>query len=255
MEIFFQLSKILTIFIFPLPLVLLMGFSFAVFIQGWKNKILTLIPLLFLWSFSSFPVCQSLIGSLEVDYPPVKIDQVEQADVIVVLGGMINPISKHDKPELLSSADRLTDAVILFKNKKADYILFSGGSGILFQQDRKEADYAKEVLIGLGVPESKIILESQSRNTRENALYTANILKEKKWDQIILVTSAFHMQRSVMTFRNLKIKTIPFPCDYRTLREDWNWDTIIPSAGALETSTIAIKEWIGLIAYNFAGYL
>lgn len=255
MDIFFIFSKILTILIFPLPLALFIGLFLIFLIQGWKNKLLSIIPIFILWFFSSFPVCQFLVGSLEEEFPPVSMETLTKADAIVVLGGMINPISKYEKSELLSSADRLTDAVILFKKKKADMILFTGGSGILMQQDRKESDFAKEILVQLGVPESKILLESESRNTAENAFYTAKILKEKNMEKIILVTSAFHMKRASMVFEKQRIKVTPFPCDYRSLRDEWNWDTIVPSAGALETSTLAIKEWIGLIAYSLGGYL
>lgn len=212
-------------------------------------------PIALLCFFSSFPVSQKLIFDLENEYPPTLVESLPKVDAIVVLGGMINPIPHYEKVELLSSADRLTDAVILWKNQKADFIIFTGGSGILFQEDAIEAEYAQKFLISLNVPKEKIILESKSRNTFENAFYVSKILEEKKWKKILLITSAFHMKRALGCFQKFGIEVIPYPTDYRALRKVLNWDTFLPSVGALETSTIAIKEWLGIIAYYWSGYL
>ncbi|MCX7999084.1 MAG: YdcF family protein, partial [Leptospiraceae bacterium] len=252
---FFFFSKILTIFFFPLPLIILLGIVFTFFVQGWKNKALSFTPIALLCFFSSFPVSQKLIFDLENEYPPVSIESLPETDVIVVLGGMINPLSYYEKAELLSSADRLTDAAILWKKKKADFIIFSGGSGILFQEDATESKHAKKILISLGIPKEKIILESKSRNTFENAIYVSKILEQRKWKKVLLITSAFHMKRALGCFQKLGIDVIPYPTDYRTLQRVWNWDTFLPSIGALETSTIAIKEWLGILAYQWSGYL
>ncbi len=253
---FFFFSKILTVLFFPLPLTIIIAFIISFFIKNFRKKILLLLPILWLWFFSSFPVSQFLMGSLENKYPPVPYENVPTSDVIVVLGGMINPLSNHpEKPELLSSADRLTDSVILWRQKKADRILFTGGSGILFQQDVQEAEHAKKILSLLGVSESQIVLESESRNTYENALYTSKILQENGWDKVILVTSAFHMERSKGVFEKQGIKVFAFPTDYRTIKNEINWDSVVPSSGSLENSTTALKEWIGLLAYKMKGYL
>lgn len=252
---FFFFSKILTLFFFPLPLVILLGILFTFLIQGWKNKILLLIPISLLCFFSSFLVSQKLISDLELDYPPVDINSLPQVDAIVVLGGMMNPLSYYEKAELLSSADRLTDTVVLWRNKKSSSIIFTGGSGILFQDDAIEAEQAIKVLTSLGIPKEDIILESKSRNTYENAFYVSKILEKKKWKKIILVTSAFHMRRALGCFKKFEIEVFAYPTDYRTLKKVVNWDTIIPSVGALETSSIAIKEWLGIIVYAWSGYL
>ncbi|MEM4271303.1 MAG: YdcF family protein [Candidatus Pacearchaeota archaeon] len=252
---FFFFSKILTLFFFPLPLVILLGIVFSFFVQGWKNKVLLLTPVLLLWFFSSFPVSQKLISDLEFEYPPVSIETLPKVDAIVVLGGMVNPLSYYEKPELLSSADRLTDTVVLWRKKKSGNILFTGGSGILFQEDAIESKHAFQILTSLGIPKDKIILESKSKNTYENALYVSKILKEQNWKKIILITSAFHMKRASLCFQKLGIEVIPYPTDYRTLKREINWDTLVPSVGALETSTIAIKEWIGLVVYTWSGYI
>lgn len=251
---FFLFSKILTILLFPLPLCILTGFFFSIFlIKGTRNKILSIAPILLLTFFSIPYTSQILIRSLEDEFPAVDFQKIEKADAIVVLGGMINPLSIHrEKPELLSTADRLTDSIIMFRQKKAPYILFSGGSGILFQGDVSEAKTAKKFLTDMGIPEDQILLEDKSRNTKENAVFSAGILREKKIKKIILVTSAFHMKRSLLVFEKEGFEIQIFPTDYKSLYWSWNWDTAVPSIGALDTSTISIKEWIGLISYQIA---
>lgn len=257
MNLFFFFSKILTIFLFPLPLCILFALFLILFkIKGAKNKFLSFLPIGLLYLASSFPVCQALISSLEEDFPPTAIENTTKADVIVVLGGMINTLSAYpERVELLSSGDRLTDSILLYKAGRAEQILFTGGSGILFEQEIKEAGFAKKFLISFGVPENKILIESESRNTFENALYTKKILEEKKMNRIILVTSAFHMKRSFAIFKKLGLEVIPFPTDYRALNMGLNFDAFVPSTGALDTTTLAIKEWIGIIAYEWKGYM
>lgn len=255
LSMFFFFSKVLTIFLFPLPLAILLGIFITIFFVK-KNKILYLSPFLLLWFFSSFPVCQFLIENLEKNYPPITIKDVKKSDAIVVLTGMINILSIHEeRVELMNAVDRLTDAILLFKNQKSDTIIVSGGSGILFYQKKSEAELAKKFLIQNGIPDERIITETKSRNTAENAIYTAQILKKLKKSNVLLVTSAFHLRRAEASFKKQGIQTTPFPTDYRSLKFQWNWDILIPSVGALSTSTIAIKEWIGILAYKWKGYI
>ncbi|MDX1958541.1 MAG: YdcF family protein [Leptospiraceae bacterium] len=247
---FFFFSKILTIFIFPLPFCILLGVILSLTIKG-KRKIVYLTPFMLLWLASSFPVSQFLARSLESEFPPIEIETLDSADVIVVLGGMINPMSYHEtRVELLSSAERLTDTIRIYNLKKSNKILFTGGSGILFHDEVNEADYAKKFLIQMGVREEDIILEKQSRNTKENASLSKPILEKIGAKKIILITSAFHMKRSKEIFDKLGLEVKFFPTDYRALKTHLNWDTAIPSVGSLETTTICLKEWIGIIAYR-----
>lgn len=257
MTIFFFLSKILTVILFPLPCCILLGTFIVIFkIKGFKNKFLSFLPIGLLWLASSFPICQTLITNLEKDYPPITVNNAPTADVIVILGGMINTLTPHQsRVELLGSADRLTDAILLYKAGKANYILYSGGSGLLFEPETKEAPLAKKFLLSFGIPEDKILLESESRNTFENGFNTKKILEEKKLKRIILITSAFHMKRAYSIFQKLGIETFPFTTDYRALRPVFNWETFIPSTGALETTTISLKEWIGIFVYQWKGYM
>jgi uncharacterized SAM-binding protein YcdF (DUF218 family) len=165
---------------------------------------------------------------------------------------MVNNLTRQTgRVELTSAADRLTDSILLLNGGKAKKIIFTGGSGILFFKGESEASQGGKFLRSFGVPESKIILEDQSRNTHENAVFTQSILQKEGYKSIILVTSAFHMKRALREFSNRGILVHPYPTDYRTLQAGTNaWDSYVPSVGALDTSTIAIKEWVGIIMYQ-----
>jgi len=249
---FFFFSKVLTIFLFPLNVAILLGILYSLKHGKGRKKLYLIFPWLFLWFFSFFPVAQGLIQPLEDAYPVKTVAEAPQVDTIVVLGGMVNNLTRYpERAELTGAADRLTDAIALYRAGKAKKILFTGGSGILFFDGVSEASQASRFLISMGVPSDDIILENQSRNTRENAVFSLGILKDQNAKSIILVTSAFHMKRSMREFSNKGLEVTAFPTDYRTLQEGLsNWDTYIPSVGALDTSTIAIKEWVGDIVYQ-----
>lgn len=259
---FFFFSKFLTLFLFPLPLFIFTGIILVFFlVSGRWKKFILLLPFLLLWLFSSNWMSRSLLLPLEEDYPPLDWSEVKEHEYVVVLGGMFHNLTRYPgRAELVSSADRITDTILLYKKGKAKKILYTGGSGALFFNQVKEADLAKIFFQNFEIPESDFFLESESRNTRENAIFTKELLEEMATLQnpknpppiprFLLVTSAFHMGRSVREFEKLGLEFTPYPTDYRTLHPDTGfWENAIPSAGALDTSTMAIKEWVGRFAY------
>ena len=117
-----------------------------------------------------------------------------------------------------------------------------------------EAEIVSRFADTLGVPRNRLILEQQSRNTRENALFSARMVQPKPDERWLLVTSAWHMPRSVGCFRKAGFDVTAYPVDYRT---NWPRDAYrlnsFASTGLGELD-IGVKEWIGMIAYRFAGY-
>ncbi|TGN19046.1 YdcF family protein [Leptospira idonii] len=256
-DLFFTLSKILTLFIFPFPLFFLLSFVSILFVRGFRPKLILSILIFFLGIFSNFFVANTLIRSLEKPYPPVSIEAVPPSEAVIVLGGMVQTISSiPGRPELNDSSDRLVDAVRIYKKGKAKKILFTGGSGVLFADKYREADLALQVMTDLGVPKEDILIERDSKNTYENALFTSRILAAEGIKETILVTSAFHFRRAAACFRKQRVQFYSFPTDFKSLSTDSAaFDLWIPSPGYLEISTMAIKEWIGILAYEFKGYL
>ena len=116
-----------------------------------------------------------------------------------------------------------------------------------------DADTAPRMLIALGVASDRLVLENQSRNTHENAVFTRDLLQPESTQSWLLITSAFHMPRSVSLFRRAGFTVVPWPVDYRTTgdeRPGFAQDNAIDS---LTNTTIAIREWVGLVAYRVTG--
>ena len=189
---------------------------------------------------STYLVADVLMGALEDAYaPPAK----PEGDVVIMLGGG----AFSDAPDVdgegaltASPSTRLLTAVRLAQ--KLDLpILVSGGQ--VFQESGKEALLAKRTLVSLGIPESRILVEGASQNTVQNAAYTAKILKEHGLVRPILVTSAFHMKRSVLNYEKLGIEVVPYPTDYMTNRHPiFHCVKLAPSADALRTNATVLQE-------------
>jgi uncharacterized SAM-binding protein YcdF (DUF218 family) len=132
-------------------------------------------------------------------------------------------------------------------------LIFTGGNGNLTEQDFPEAVAAHQLWTALGVPESQMIFEDKSRNTWENALFTRGLIHPKQGDRFILVTSAWHMPRSAGIFRKLGFEIIPYPVDFRTLGDDRDFFIWLPPIQRMEMLDLAVREWIGLVAYRLTG--
>ena len=124
----------------------------------------------------------------------------------------------------------------------------------MYRGDGREAVVMQDILISLGMAADKIILEDRSLNTTENAVFSAAILKQRGLSQPILVTSAFHMARSVEEFHLAGVTTIPYPVGYYVPRGSyWNATSWVPSASALRGTSLALKEYLGLAALKVRG--
>lgn len=209
------------------------------------SKALWLVIALF-YLFSTNFAGESLMRSLESRYsPPVDIS----GDVIVMLGGG----ATLDTPDIdglgnLSgnAANRLLTGARLQRQLGVP-IIISGGQ--VFDNTGKEAVIAKRVLLGLGIAEDKIIVEDASLNTIQNAVYVKKIMSDRGLGKPILVTSAFHMERSVLNFQKQGVEVQPYPADYVTSRKAGLYvNNLIPSAGGVMSSSTFFREWLGILA-------
>lgn len=213
-----------------------------------KNKFANtfLVITLLFYIFTTPILSNSIIGSLESKY---TLPKDIKGDVIVMLGGG----ATLDTPNIdgnghLSgyAANRLITAAELYK--KLDIpIIISGGQ--VFENTGKEANIAKNILINMGIPKDKIFVEVKSLNTTQNAKFTKTILDNNNFKNPILVTSAFHMERSVIQFRKYGISVLPFPTDYQTnIKPKFTFNDLIPSGDSIQKISIAVKEYIGILA-------
>ncbi|WP_144350993.1 YdcF family protein [Sporomusa termitida] len=190
-----------------------------------------------------------LMRSLESRYqPPPRIS----GDVIVMLGGgaTADTPNVHGQGHLTGfAANRLLTAAQLHYITGAPVII-SGGQ--VFANTGKEAEIARHILLGLGIAADKIIVEGQSLNTADNAKYTTMILAAEGFTSPILVTSAFHMKRSVAHFAKYQVAVVPYPTDYQTnTKFIFEWHQLWPRADAFYNSQLAVKEYLGLMAVNW----
>ncbi len=191
---------------------------------------------------------------------PTSIDSIKDTfDVCVVLGGFSNmAVLKNDsRLQLGVAANRLTDALYLYKKGKVKKILISGGSDELVGEQRSEAVQAKDFILAMGVRDADLILEDRSRNTHENALFTRQKLRSvSPFPSILLITSAFHMKRAVACFKKEEIPVYTFPAHFMGAYFQWTPRMIIkPDDDFLWKWQFLIKEWIGCVVYKIRGYI
>ncbi len=255
-NLFFILSKLAWGVLSPTNLIVIL-MALAT-IQLLRNRIRAakriLIPTVLLYSILlAYPVGDYLMYPLETRFhkPEPLPDTI---DGIIVLGGGENlKISVGwNTAEVGSGGDRFISAAILAKQYPDVPVLFSGGSGLLrFDTSTTGGNIARNLLTAVGINDDRLIIESQSRNTYENF----SLLKDKlpKLEgTYLLITSAFHMPRSIGIARQQHINVIAYPVDYYsnkpTLRQ---WDFSLLEH--LYTLEIAWREWIGLTVYYWTG--
>ena len=197
-------------------------------------------------------VSMQLLKPLEYEYP---LPAQAAGDVIVVLGGGV--IQNVPAPTAWGGqlsdamAQRIMAAVELHRRIGAP-VLVSGGE--VYAGDGNEAQVSRRVLLSLGLKDADIILEDKSLNTIENAVLTAKILQERGFFKPVLVTSAFHMPRSVKNFRKVGVEVTPYPAGYyvpQTMQT--RLVEFIPSYAAMRGTALALKEYLGLAVLKVKG--
>ncbi len=113
----------------------------------------------------------------------------------------------------------------------------------------RAADVTRHLLVEQGVPSSMIWIEDRSLSTYQNALYSAQLLRARNIQRIVLVTEAYHMLRAQKAFRKQGLSVIPAPCAFRSADFDRRWTELIPSANAIHENEMTLHEWVGLLWY------
>jgi uncharacterized SAM-binding protein YcdF (DUF218 family) len=256
--LFFALSKTLGVMLLPTNLLIGAGIAGMILLvtrfapQGRKLLIASTI-LLAICGFS--PLGNLLLYPLEARFAPW--DEARGApDGIVVLGGSIEPdLSAARGTAVFSgSVDRIIAAAALAHRYPSARIVFSGGSANLIADDAaKEADTARAVFERLGIAKDRLMMERASRNTVENAEFSKALVSPKPGERWLLVTSAYHMPRSIGIFRKVGFAIEPYPVDWRTGGPGDLLRFSIYALDGLGRVEIAMREWIGLSAYWITG--
>ncbi|MDV7141422.1 YdcF family protein [Tropicimonas sp. TH_r6] len=219
----------------------------------------TLALLVFVLAIGTFPIGSLLLTRLEKAHAPNPT--LERVDGIIVLGGA-EWISLHGQPQFNSGAERFTEAMALAIRYPDAKVVFTGGSGLLRDLGTvpgHSADTAELFFRGQGLEPERLLLESASRNTAENAARSLELVSPGSDERWILVTSAMHMPRAMRSFERAGWSgLVAWPVDYRGLSDEgdgWSWRENIAwnFAENLDHLNIATKEYVGALAYDLTG--
>ncbi len=247
----YVLKVIYATFLIPpgIFLVLLLALVIRLYRRQRQSALLLLSFTIFFYLCTIPAVADPVVRSLEARYTPPT---VFSGDVIILLGGG----ATMDTPNIdghghLSgyAANRLLTAAQLYHKYKLP-ILTSGCK--VLETTGTEAEISRTILLGLGIPDDKIIVENQSLNTTQNAKYSKKLLNSYGLSQPLLVTSAFHMPRAVLQFQKEGVPVTPWPTDYQAnVHSLISWFDFVPSSSALTTIALSIKEYLGLAAIRW----
>ena len=255
---FFYLAKIFWFFAQPSGLLLVMMIGGVVLLRAGRDRagrrlIAASVGLLLLGGL--LPVSNWLILPLEQRFG--RADLVgREVDGIIVLGGAEDARIwvERNAHALNEAGERFTETLALARRYPKARVVFTGGAIEILSSPKIGADAARAIFRDLGVAEGdRLLLETKARDTWENAIYVKALVQPKPGERWLLVTSAWHMPRSVGVFRKAGFPIEPWPVDYRTAGL---WDALRPfeaPSDGLKRLDTAMREWIGLVIYRITG--
>jgi uncharacterized SAM-binding protein YcdF (DUF218 family) len=248
-RIFWLLVQPLSLIMLCLLLAFLLGFRAK---RGW-SRIFLIVGGLMLFATTFTTMGYALITPLEDRF--VRPAEPGHIDGIVVLGGAMDGEvnSVRGGWELNRSGDRYVETVRLALAHPEAKVLVAAGPAALALDQEREALAAQRMLLSFGVAPERIVLDENSRNTEENAQFAKELAGDISGQTWLLVTSAFHMPRSVGLFRMAEFPVVPWPADYLASgAEGWRVKPDQPPEN-VAVATIALREWTGLIGYKVTG--
>lgn len=244
----FIFKKALTPFLVPPGIFIVLLLFLGIWLllkRQWRLGSINCLIGLFMWLLSISPVADLLHKGLEADF---KIPEHPHGDVIILLGG-----GAHDKSQDLSGTGapseetlaRIITGVRLQKRLNIPLIV-SGGK--VYKHREADASIIKRFLLDLGVPEDKVLIEDKSRDTIENAKFTKEICERYNFKKPLLVSSASHMRRAILSFKKAGLEVTPMPVNFKTWEDkQYGWVDYLPHADQLKYSSRAIHEYIGAL--------
>ncbi len=232
--------KILQMFL--LPSVFLFVFALAGIFLFFKTKrkkigkILLISGLIFFYIFSITPVADLILSPLENKYSQIEESELDKTDIIVLLLG-------GEESDILRVSE--ISRIYFLKDKQAE-IIISGRDPI--DENAEQGEKVKDFLIQRGVLEKDIVLENQSRNTFESA---KNIKKMFDQDEFFLITSAYHIPRTMEIFKKMGTNPLPAPSDFK-IQDNYDIFDFFPSARNLLKCDLVFHEYFGIIFYRLA---
>lgn len=254
---FFTLSKIFWLLAQPVSLAFilaLLGLLLTFTRWKWPARICVGLGALVLFLSAFTTLGYVMLRPLEAAFAPPAEAPVEVAGIIVLGGGMDSEINDaRGGFELNRAGDRFLEGLRLAGVWPDAKVVITGGRADLDQQGEPEAVAGARFFTAMGIAPERIVMEPDSRNTAENAANTKALIDPGPDEVWLLVTSAFHMPRSVGLFRQVGFPVVPWPVDYRGTGDEGFGLTAHQPAENVAVTTLAIREWIGLLAYWLTG--
>ncbi len=254
----FVIARLFSSFMLPPGIFIMLLLVSLIFLIKKKYKIgiiFIIIITFFIYIFSITPTKKILMKPLEFCYTFPDIEKTEIDSIVILSGGSIGATPDRNMNNSLNDQSFLrTYMGYKIWKKKNVPVIVTGGK--LFDAMEPEALTMSNLLLELGVSKNMIIIEDKSRNTIENALNINDIIKNKNFKKIALITSAYHMKRSVYIFKKININVIPFPTDYRNSFKKNSFISFLPSISNLYDIYLTFHEYIGIIfaKIKLAGY-
>lgn len=255
------LLKIAAIPLYPIGAaitLLFIGLAFLYFRKSKTGILFCLSTFLCLFLFSNMIAARALIRGLESHYEQ-KTDYPSVSAIVLLTGNPQPPVPPRHYIEAGAAADRTLHAVRLLKQGKAPALVITGTcASCIGKRGDTEASLTKNLAVELfAVQEEQIVLEERARTTQEHGIYCRKLFEDRSWAKsIILVTSAYHMPRSVSTFKKQGFNVFPAPTDFHFDNSlITNMYDFFPTSAALELSTTALHEYYGLFGYALFGWL
>jgi uncharacterized SAM-binding protein YcdF (DUF218 family) len=253
---FFILSKTAAFLLLPSNFLILLGVvGLALLATRRRRAALTMMAtsLVLLTLFGFLPVGGLLAAKLESRFPPWDAARGAPDGIVVLGGGLASKLSnEYDEPVLTSDAGRITAIAKLARAYPKARIIYSNGDASLFATGEMDAKYLLLLLDSFGVARERITLETGSRNTVENAVFSKELAQPKPGERWLLVTSAQHMPRAIGCFREAGFAVEAYPVAWHTQRHG-SYMLRSSLGGGLNTLDLAVHEWLGLIVYRLTG--
>lgn len=254
---FFLLSKVVGFIALPSnAIALLCGFGLCLMLSRWRRAGVGLLTagIAALLIFGYSPLSNVLLLTLSERFPAWQHDG-RDPDGIIVLGGAVDADTSIVRGiiETNASAERVIAALELARRFPKARIIYSGGAGNLITGLRAEAPVIGRLFEQFGISRERIVLETRSRTTDENARFTRELVAPEPGERWLLVTSAYHMPRSVGVFRKAGFDVEPYPVDWRTAGWIDTWMPFDKLSAGLARADTAAHEWVGLLVYRMTG--
>lgn len=255
---FFVLSKLLDVGLSPLTwaiVLCLLGAIALVQKTPWRGmRAAPFAAACILYLFSIEPVSNALAQRLEAPAVPTARADVTY-DAVILLGGLVDSATgAFGQRSYNDNVERLLVTFDLLRSGRAKFAILSGGPVEPEAGEASEARVLAAQLSDWGISKEQIVVEDRARNTRENAVESARIVREQGWTKILVVTSAFHMPRALECFNAVGMRVDTLPVDRRALDLTHRTVSYLPRSGSLNQSTNALREFAGRIVYRIQGY-